>query len=80
MTDRRTGRPGEPELDRREFMTRGMAARLAALLGGGVVAAPAAAAARTTGAGDCSARDLRRMSREDVRQALGRIRARWSSR
>lgn len=80
MTDRRTGRPGEPELGRREFMTRGMAARLAALLGGGVAAAPATVAARTTGADDGSARDLRRMSREDVRQALRRIRARWSSR
>lgn len=82
MADAQTRLPGEPDLTRRDFMTRGFAGRLAALLGGGVAAAPVTAAAggRASDARDGSARDLRRMSREELRDALSRIRARWRAR
>ena len=82
MADVRARRSGAPDLSRRDFMTRGFAGRLAAVLGGGVAAVPVTAAARgpTRDGGDGSARDLRRLSREDVRGALSRIRARWRSR
>jgi hypothetical protein len=82
MADAQTRRAGDPDLSRRDFMTRGFAGRLAALLGGGVAAAPVTAVARGRGSdgGDCSARDLRRMSRDEVRDALSRIRARWRAR
>ena len=64
------------DLSRRDFFTRGLPGSVAALLGSGVAAAPAAAAeaAPRYGAGDVSARDLRRMSRAEVREALRRIR------
>jgi hypothetical protein len=65
------------DLSRRDFFTRGVPGRVAALLGAGVAAAPGAAAggAAKPRAGDVSARDLRRMSRAEVREALRRIRA-----
>jgi cell division septal protein FtsQ len=71
-----------PDLSRRDFFTRGLAGRVAALLGGGVVAAPvqAAAGAPPSPAADISARDIRKTSREEVRAALGRIRARRRAR
>ena len=64
------------DLSRRDFFTRGLPGSVAALLGSGVAAAPVAAAeaAARPGAGDVSARDLRRMSRAEVREALRRIR------
>jgi NAD(P)H-hydrate repair Nnr-like enzyme with NAD(P)H-hydrate dehydratase domain len=64
------------DLSRRDFFTRGLPGSVAALLGGGVAAAPVAAAeaAARPGAGDVSARDLRKMSRAEVREALRRIR------
>jgi hypothetical protein len=82
MADAQTRRSGDPDLSRRDFMTRGLAGHLAAVLGGGVAAVPATAAARGRdgNGGDRSARDLRRMSREEVHGALSRIRARWRAR
>jgi len=68
------------DLSRRDFFTRGLPGGVAALLGSGVAAAPAAAAAARPGAGDVSARDLRRSSRAEVREALRRIRARARAR
>jgi hypothetical protein len=64
-------------LSRRDFFTRGLSGRLAALLGGGALAAPGATAegAARPATGDISARDLRKMSRAEVWQALRRIRA-----
>ncbi len=65
-------------LTRRDFFTRGLPGRVAALLGSGVAAAPADAAGGVAPAsGDpVSARDLWRMSRDEVRQALRRIQRR----
>jgi hypothetical protein len=65
------------DLSRRDFFTRGVPGRVAALLGAGIAAAPGAAAGGTAkpGVGDVSARDLRKMSRAEVREALRRIRA-----
>ena len=82
MADQPTRLSGDPDLSRRDFMTRGLAGRLAALLGGGVAAAPVTAAASVpaSDAGDCSARDLKRMSGDDVREALKRIRTRRGAR
>jgi len=64
----------DPGLSRRDFFTRGLPGRVAALLGSGV-AAPVAAAAAEAPAGNVSARDLRKMSRAEVGEALRRIRA-----
>jgi len=82
MEDQQTKVSGDPDLSRRDFMTRGLAGRLAALFGGGVAAMPvtASASGRGSDAGDCSARDLRQMSREQLREALNRIRTRWRAR
>jgi hypothetical protein len=69
------------DLSRRAFLTRGVPGRLAALLAGGVTATPAAAAgAPAPPRDDVSARDLRKMSRAEVGEALRRIRARWRTR
>lgn len=70
------------DLSRRDFFTRGLPGSVAALLGSGVVAAPVAAAEgkERPGAGDVTARDLRRSSRAEVREALRRIRARARAR
>lgn len=69
-------------LTRRDFFTRGVPGSVAALLGSGAAAAPAAAApaAQPSATGDVSARDLRKVSRAEVRQALGRIRAKRRAR
>jgi hypothetical protein len=81
MADAQARRSGDPDFGRRDFMTRGFARRLATLLGGGVAALPGTAAGGAgRDRGDCSARDLRRMSRDEVRDALSRIRARWRAR
>jgi hypothetical protein len=63
------------DLSRRDFF-RGMPGRVAAVLGSAAAAAPGAAAegAARPATGDISARDLRKMSRAEVRQALRRIR------
>jgi hypothetical protein len=68
-------------LSRREFSSAWLG-RVAALLGTGVVASPgvAAAAATRSAPGDVSARDLRKMSRAEVWQALRRIRAKRRAR
>jgi len=69
------------DLSRRAFFTRGLPGGLAALLGTGAAAAPgAASAAALPATGDVSARDLRKMSRTEVRQALRRIRAKRRTR
>jgi hypothetical protein len=70
------------DLSRRDFFTRGLAGRVAALLTAGAAAAPgpAAAAAARPVTGEVSARDLRTMSRAEVRQALSRIRAKRGTR
>jgi hypothetical protein len=71
--------PGDgPGLTRRDFLTKRFRGRFAALLGSGAVAAPAdttAETARSNPAGSFSARDLTRMSRDEVKAALARIRA-----
>jgi hypothetical protein len=70
-------------LSRRDFLTRGVAGRVAMVLGtGAAAAAPGAAAAAPArpATGDVSARDLRKMSRTEVGQALGRIRAKRRAR
>jgi hypothetical protein len=71
-----------PDLGRREFLTRGLLGRVTALLAGGVAggSVEAAADAPPMAAGVLSARDLRKMSRGEVRAALSRIRARWRAR
>ncbi len=71
-----------PDLSRRDFLTRGLGGRIAALLGSGVAVAPVEAigGVRPTPDGDISARDLRRMSRDEARQALSRIRAQRGTR
>jgi hypothetical protein len=69
------------DLSRRDFFTRGLPGGLAALLGTGAAAAPgAASAAAPPATGDVSARDLRKTSRTEVRQALRRIRAKRRTR
>ena len=78
MPDRRTERLERPSLNRRDFLTRGLPGRVGVLLGASVAAATTgeAAGAPSTPAGDVSARNLRKMSRDEVRDALRRIRAR----
>lgn len=73
MADERTGSLGNPS--RRDFLTRGFPGRVAALLGSSVAAATGDAAAAQSPAGEVSARDLRKLNRDEVRQALRRIRA-----
>jgi hypothetical protein len=73
MADQRTG--SLESASRRDFLTRAFPRRVAALLGSSVAAATGAAAAQTP-ADEASARDLRKMSRDEVRDALRRIRAR----
>jgi hypothetical protein len=66
---------------RRQFLTRAVPATAAALLATDGAAAPGAAAAPASPAAtDVSARDLRRMSRSEVQQALRRIAARRRAR
>jgi hypothetical protein len=77
MADQRAA--GSERLSRRDFVTRGVPGRVAALLGSALAAAPAdadgGAAAPPAPGSEISARDLRKMSRDEVRQALRRIRA-----
>jgi len=77
MADQRTGSLESPTLSRRDFFTRGLPGRVAALLGSGlaVTTVDPAAAVTQTPAVDASARDLRKMTRDEVREALRRIRA-----
>ena len=66
------------DLSRRDFFTRGLPGGLAALLGAAAPGAASAAAPPATG--DVSARDLRKMSGTEVKQALRRIRAKRRTR
>ena len=71
--------PGDtPDVSRRDFLTKRLPGRIAGLLSGGAAAVPSqttAEAARSEPAGSFSARDLTRMSRDEVKAALARIRA-----
>ena len=77
MAEQPTESPESLDLSRRDFLTRGLGSRIAALLGSGIVAVPVEALgdAPPTPDGDISARDFSQMSRNEVRQALSRIRA-----
>jgi hypothetical protein len=70
------------QLTRRDFFTRGVRGSVAALVGAAAAAGPGSATAEAAPppSTDVSARDLRKMSRADVRQALRRIRARRRAR
>ena len=79
MREPRPGPRDDPAFSRRDFLTQRLPGRIAELLGGGAVAVPAAttaAAVRSDPAGSFSSRDLTRMSRDQVRATLARIRAR----
>jgi hypothetical protein len=67
-----------PDLSRRDFLARGLGRRLAGLVGSGLVAVPVAAIGAVPRAPEAaiSARDLTRMSRDEVRRTLDRVRAR----
>lgn len=71
------------QLTRRDFFARGARGSVAGLLGA-VAAATGPGSARAEAgqpaSTDVSARDLRKMSRADVRQALRRIRAKGRAR
>jgi hypothetical protein len=68
-------------VNRRQFFSRAAPATVAVLLATGGAAVPGAAAAPPPPAtADISARDLRRMSRSEVQQALRRIAARRRAR
>ena len=72
--------PGDtPDVSRRDFLTKRLPGRIAGLLSGGAAAVPsqttAEEAARSDPADSFSARDLTRMSRDEVKAALARIRA-----
>lgn len=78
MPKPRTEPRNGPDLSRRDFLTTRLPGRVAALLGVRAVAAPAATtaeAARPGPVGSLSPQDLTRMSRDEVRAALARIRA-----
>jgi hypothetical protein len=78
MPEPRTAPGNGTELSRRDFLTARLPGRIAALLGGGAAAVPAtttADAARDDPGGSFSPGDLSRMSRDEVRGALARIRA-----
>jgi hypothetical protein len=77
MPEPRTARD-DADLSRRDFLAKRLPGRLVGLLSGGAVAPAAAAAeaARSGPAGSFFPRDLTRMSRDEVRAALVRIRAR----
>ena len=71
-----TRAPGDGrDISRRDFLTKRLPGRLGGALAGGAVA-PAAAASRSEPAGSFSPRDLTWMSRDEVRAALARVRAR----
>jgi hypothetical protein len=78
MPQTRTAPGEDPGLSRRDFLTKRLAGRIAGLLGAAVAASPVvttAEAARSDPGGSFSPRDLARMSRDDVRASLARIRA-----
>jgi hypothetical protein len=70
------------QLTRRDFFTRGVRGSVAALVGAAAAAGAGSATAEAAqpASTGVSARDLRRMSRADVRQALRRIRAKRRAR
>ena len=70
------------QLTRRDFFTRGVRGSVAALMAAAAAASPGSATAEAAqpASPDVSARDLRKMSRADVRQALRRIRAKRRAR
>ena len=78
MPEPRTAPGNDHDLSRRDFLTARLPGRIAALLGGGAAAVPATTTAETVSddpGGSFSPRDLNRMSRDEVRAALARIRA-----
>jgi hypothetical protein len=78
MPEPRTAPGDSPGLSRRDFLTKRLPGRIAALLGSGAAAAPATTTAKTARddpGGSFSPRDLSRMSRYEVSAALARIRA-----
>ena len=79
MLDGRTDSPADRGLTRRDFLTKGLVARLSGVLGGPVAAARAHTAEAADGrdpVGDLVPEDLRPMSRDGVRAAIDRIRCR----
>ena len=78
MPEPRTAPGDGPDVSRRDFLTTRLAGRIAGLLGSGVAAAPAgttAEAVRSDPGDSFSPRDLTRMSLDQVKAALARIRA-----
>jgi hypothetical protein len=78
MLDPRTAPGDGPDVSRRDLLTTRLAGRIAGLLGSGVAAVPAvttAETARSDPGGSFSPRDLTRMSLDQVKAALARIRA-----
>jgi hypothetical protein len=76
MADPRATSGIDADLTRRDFLTKRLPGRVAALLGGGAAAASTADAAPSDPAGSVSPRDLTPMSPAEVKAALARIRAR----
>jgi hypothetical protein len=70
------------QLTRRDLFTRGIRGSVAALVGAAAAAGAGSATAEAAppASTDVSARDLRKMSRAEVRQALRRIRAKRRAR
>ena len=78
MLEPRTSLGDGPDVSRRDFLTKRLAGRIAGLLGSEAVAALAdttAEAVPSDSAGSLSPQDLTRMSRDEVKAVLTRIRA-----
>jgi len=83
MSALRTAPGDASDVSRRDFLTKRLPGRIAGLVGGGaaVVPSPAIAeAGRSDPPRAFSPRDLARMTRDDVKAALTRIRARGRER
>jgi hypothetical protein len=79
----RTALGDDPNVSRRDFLTKRLPGGIAGLLGGGAAAAPSlptAEAGQPAPAGSFSPRDLAPMTRDEVKAALARIRARGKER
>ena len=78
MPEPQTAPRDGPDLSRRDFLTKRLPSRIAGLFGGAAAAVPSPTTAGAVGsdpAGSFSPRDLTRMSRDEVKTALARIRA-----
>ena len=83
MPKPRTAAGDAPNVSRRDFLTKRLPGRISGLLGGGAAAVPSplpAEAGLSDPAASFSPRDLTRMSRDDVKAALTRIRAQGKER